>query len=61
MSPDGFIAGAIIAGRNSQRVNERVREARRRRRSPGSGRIDLELVERRASGPTTTLHFRVRR
>ncbi len=29
--------------------------------SPGSGRIDLELVERRASGATTTLHFRVRR
>jgi dihydrofolate reductase len=29
--------------------------------SPGSGRIDLELVERRASGPTTTLQFRVRR
>ena len=29
--------------------------------SPGSGRVDLELVERRASGPTTTLHFRVKR
>ena len=29
--------------------------------SPGSGRIDLELVERRASGPTTTMHFRVKR
>ena len=29
--------------------------------SPGSGRVDLELVERRATGPTTTLHFRVKR